>query len=114
MPLLGDNYIDLYAYNMETVLAEKIETILSRSELNGRMRDFYDIYLIYTKDWNNINTDNFRKAIDKTFAKREYVGDHLIIIDILRESELIRKKWKIYQKKYEYTKEIDFDDILIA
>lgn len=97
---------------MKTVLAEKIETVLSRSELNGRMRDFYDIYLIYTKDWKNINIDNFRKAIDKTFAKREYVGDPLITIDILRESELIRRKWKIYQKKYEYVRCIEFDEIL--
>ena len=112
IPLLGDNYIDLYAYNIETVLAEKIETILSRSELNGRMRDFYDVYLIYTKDWKNINIDIFRKAIDKTFAKREYVGEPLIAIDILKESELIRSRWKIYQRKYEYAKDIDFDDIL--
>ena len=112
IPLLGDNYIDLYAYNIETVLAEKIEAILSRLELNGRMRDFYDVYLIYTKDWNNINIDNFRKAIDKTFTKREYVGEPLITIDILRESELIRTRWKIYQRKYEYAKDIDFDDIL--
>ena len=112
IPLLGDNYIDLYAYNIETVLAEKIETILSRSELNGRMRDFYDVYLIYTRDWKNVNIDNFRKAIDKTFAKREYVGEPLITIDILRESELIRSRWRIYQRKYEYAKDIDFDDIL--
>ena len=63
MPLLVDYYIDLYAYNIETVLAEKIEIILSRVELNGRMRDFYDIYLICTKDWKNINMDHFRKAI---------------------------------------------------
>ena len=47
-----------------------------------------------------------------TFAKREYVGEPLITIDILRESELIRKKWKIYQKKYEYSKNIEFDEIL--
>lgn len=112
LPLLGDYYVDLYAYNMETILAEKIETILSRSGLNGRMRDFYDVYLIYTKDWKNINIDNFRKAIDKTFAKREYVGEPLITIDVLRESELIRSRWKIYQRKYEYAKDIDFDDIL--
>ena len=64
------------------------------------------------KDWKNININNFRKAIDKTFAKREYFGETLITIDILRESELIRKKWKIYQKKYEYAKDIEFDDIL--
>ena len=41
----------LYAYNIETVLAEKVETILSRLEANGRLKDFYDIYLIYTKEW---------------------------------------------------------------
>ena len=56
--------------------------------------------------------EGFRKAIDKTFAKREYVGEPLITIDILRESELIRTRWKIYQRKYEYAKDIDFDDIL--
>ncbi len=112
LPLLGYYYIDLYAYNMETILAEKLETILSRSELNGRMRDFYDVYLIYTKEWKNINIDNFRKAIEKTFSKREYVGNPFVTIDVLRESELIRTRWKIYQRKYEYAKDIDFDDIL--
>lgn len=55
LPLLGDYYIDLHAYNIETILAEKIETMLSRLELNSRAKDFYDIYLIYTKDWKNIN-----------------------------------------------------------
>ena len=54
-PILGDRYVKLWAYNIETVLAEKVETILSRVELNGRMRDFYDVYLIYTKDWDNVN-----------------------------------------------------------
>lgn len=48
---MSDGYVELWAYNIETVLAEKVETILSRVELNGRMRDYYDIYLIYTKDW---------------------------------------------------------------
>ena len=71
LPLLGDYYVDLYAYNMETILAEKIETMLNRLELNGRTRDFYDIYLIYKKEWQNINIDYFRKSIDKTFTKRE-------------------------------------------
>lgn len=69
-PILGDNYVELWAYNIETVLAEKVETILSRVELNGRMRDFYDVYLIYTKDWDNVNLEHFRNAIEKTFYKR--------------------------------------------
>lgn len=112
LPLLGYYYIDLYAYNMETVLAEKIETILSMSELNGRMRDFYDVYLIYTRYWDKININNFRKAIDNTFHKREYVGEPFITIDVLRDSDLVRSKWRIYQRKYEYAKDIDFDNIL--
>lgn len=68
-PIMGDRYVKLWAYNIETVLAEKIETILSRVELNGRMRDFYDIYLIYTKDWSNINLEHFIKAIEKNSIK---------------------------------------------
>lgn len=68
-PIVGDRYVKLWVYNTETVLAEKLETILSRVELNGRMRDFYDIYLIYTKDWSNINLENFIKAIKKTSIK---------------------------------------------
>ena len=112
LPLLGYHYIDLYAYNMETVLSEKIETILSRAELNGRMRDFYDIYLIYTREWKNINVENFRKAVERTFTKREYTGNPNETIDLLRNSDLIRNRWMIYQRKNEYAKDIEFDDIL--
>ena len=68
-PIMGDRYVKLWTYNIETVLAEKIETVLSRVELNGRMRDFYDIYLIYTKDWSNINLEHFIKAIEKPSIK---------------------------------------------
>ena len=111
-PILGKKYIDLQAYNIETILAEKIETILSRAELNGRMRDFYDVYLIYIKDFTRINIDNFRKAIAKTFFKRGYVGDTQAIINLLRDSQLLRSRWRNYQRKYDYAKRIDFDDIM--
>ena len=111
-PILGNKYINLWAYNIETVLAEKLETILSRVEVNGRMRDYYDIYLIYTRDWNNININNFKKAVENTFSKREYVGDPLITLDIIKESNKLRKRWKIYQKKNNYASDIEFDEII--
>lgn len=76
------------------------------------MRDFYDVYSIYTKDFKNINIDNFRKAVDKTFSKREYIGDPLATINLLSDSQSIRSRWRIYQRKYEYAKSIEFDDIL--
>ena len=112
LPLLGDYYIDLYAYNMETVLAEKIETMLSRLELNGRTRDFYDIYLIYKKEWQNINIDHFRKAIDKTFAKREYTSDPLESLNVIRNSEVLKERWNKYQKNFSYAEGIEFEDIM--
>lgn len=112
LPLLGDYYIDLYAYNMETVLAEKIETILSRLELNGRAKDFYDIYLIYTKEWKNINLDHFRKAIDRTFIKREYNGNLFEALDIIRNSEALKERWNKYQRNFEYAEGIEFEDIM--
>ena len=111
-PILGNNYISLWAYNIETVLAEKIETILSRVELNGRMRDFYDVYLIYTKNWKNINIDHFNNAIIKTFTKRNYYGDPFVALEVIRNSDLLRFRWSNYQKKYEYAQNINFDDIL--
>ena len=112
--ILGDRDIKLWAYNIETVLAEKIETVLSRVELNGRMRDFYDIYLIYTKDWSNVNLDYFREAIEKTFSKREYCGEPLVALDLIMDSNIVKERWKQYQKRYEYAKDIEFDEILIC
>ncbi len=111
-PILSSDYINLWAYNIETVLAEKLETILSRIELNGRMRDFYDVYLIYTKDFDNINIDYFKKAVDKTFSKREYGKNTSEAMDLIRNSKLLKIRWKSYQKKYDYAKDIEFDDIL--
>lgn len=113
-PILSDKYVKLWAYNIETILAEKIETILSRLELNGRMRDFYDIYLIYTKNWNNINLKYFKKAIEKTFLKRGYCGEPSASLNLIMNSNVLKGRWNIYQKRYEYAKNIDFKEILIC
>ena len=111
-PILGSGYITLWAYNIETVLAEKLETILSRVELNGRMRDFYDIYLIYTRDWENINKDHLKKAIEKTFMKRSFVGDYSTPLKVVKTSELLKSRWIAYQKKYVYAKNIQYNEII--
>lgn len=112
LPLLGDYYVDLYAYNMETILAEKIETMLNRLELNGRIRDFYDIYLSYKKEWQNINIDHFRKTIDKTFTKRKYNGNPFEALDIIRNSEILKERWNKYQRNFSYAEGIEFEDIM--
>lgn len=113
-PILGDSYVKLWAYNIETVLSEKLETILNRLELNGRMRDFYDIYLIYRKEWGYINIDHFRKAIENTFSKREYNRDFHDDLKKIKTSTSLKRRWNIYKDKYDYAKDIDFEEILIC
>lgn len=111
-PIMGDRYVKLWVYNIETVLAEKLETILSRVELNGRMRDFYDIYLIYTKDWSNINLEHFIKAIEKNFYKREYIGDLFVALNIIKNSEVLKEIWNKYQKTFSYARGMNSDEIM--
>lgn len=93
-------------------MAEKLETILSRGELNGRMKDFYDIYLIYTTSWNNINISDFRNSIRNTFSRREYAGEPYVAINFIRESSIMRQRWNSYTRKNKYASKLDFDEIL--
>lgn len=111
-PILGNKFIKVWAYNIETVLAEKLETIFSRLELNGRMRDFYDIYLIFTREWDNLNKDNFRKAVKRTFNKRKFTRDIKESYQVLKESTILRKRWLIYSKKHNYAKYVEYNEIL--
>ena len=111
-PILGDNYVNVWSYNIETVIAEKLETILRRAEANSRIRDYYDLYLIYTKGWNNVKIDDLCKAVNKTFEKRSYVGNIDETIVILRNSEIIKNRLNSYRKKYEYANDIDYNEIM--
>lgn len=110
--LLDNKVLTVWAYNIETVLAEKIETILNRLEVNGRMRDFYDIYLIYTKEWEKINKEILKKAIKKTFDKRSFRGDIIENLTIIKYSKVLRNRWEKYANKYNYAKNIEFDEII--
>ncbi len=112
MPLLSNNSIKLWAYNLETVLAEKLETVFNRLELNGRMRDYYDLYLIYIKDWNNININHLRQAVQNTFTKRGFHKSLIESFRIIKNSSVLQERWKAYSKKYDYASEINFETIL--
>ena len=112
LPILGDNYINVWSYNLETIIAEKLETILRRAEANSRIRDYYDLHLIYTKGWKDVNVEDLRKAIAKTFSNRKYNGDIEETISILKNSEIIRNRWDSYKKKYNYASNIEFEEIM--
>lgn len=109
--LLEDRSIQLWSYNLETILAEKIQTILSRGILNTRMRDFYDVTTLYKQYKDKINYEDLSLAFSKTCHKRETEillspADSLLK-DISQDPTLL-KLWKQYAKKYNYAKDIDY------
>ena len=104
------------SYNIETILAEKIETVLRRGVFNSRMKDFYDIYYFLTKLRKDIDINVLKEAMDNTFTKRnsfEYLKDYEQIIDSIIGNERIEKLWNIYSNKYKYASGIDINEILI-
>lgn len=106
-------YID--TYNIETILAEKIETILRRGKYNARMKDYYDVYFFLTKLKNDINIEIFGQALNNTLRKREafeYYNDYIQILDGLVNDERINTYWNTYKKKNKYAENIEFNEIV--
>ena len=114
--LFEDRNIVINSYNIETILSEKIETVLRRGKYNSRMKDYYDIYIFLTKLRNDIDMAILKDAIDITFSSREsleYLNDYQKIIDSIINEERIKKQWNIYSNKYEYADGIDFNEVLV-
>jgi len=115
--VLDDSCIELYTYNNETIIAEKLETILKRNVTNSRMKDFYDIYYFANSKWEDVDKAILKEAIIKTFNHRssdkELEGRNAIINNIL-ESDYLKKFWKEYQNTHNYAKDIIFEDTVEA
>ncbi len=110
--LFDDTYINILSYNLETILAEKIETILSKIEMSSRMKDYYDIYLIYKFSWENINQNNLKKAVEKTFNKRKFNENIYEMFEIVKNSAILKKRWIAYSKKYSYANDISYEKVV--
>ena len=110
--LIGNEVYKVWSYNLETVLAEKIETILSKLETSSRMKDYYDIYLIHKFKFNKINKTEFRKATEKTFEKREFNEDLIVNLNVLKDSKILRDKWTSYSRKNSYARNLEFDETI--
>ena len=115
-PLIFENRtIIISSYNIETILAEKIETVLRRGVFNSRMKDFYDIYYFLTKLRKEIDIKILKKAVNNTFTKRnsvEYLNDYEQIINSIVGNERLEKLWNIYSNKYKYANGININEIL--
>lgn len=110
--LIGNEKYKVWAYSMETILAEKIETIFSKLETSSRMKDYYDIYLIYNNEFKTLNKNNFRKAVEKTFNKRNFSGDLIKCLDIVKNSERLHLNWNSYVRKNKFIGDVSFEDTI--
>lgn len=115
--LLEDREISVLAYNLETVMAEKLETVVSRGDQNTRPRDYYDVYILAKLQHRNVEIESLKAALDATSKKRgstEVLKNYKNIIKVARNSDVMVKQWKTYQKDFEYAVDISFDDVCDA
>lgn len=113
--LLEDRSISLWSYNLETILAEKLQTVLARGILNTRMRDFYDIRMLLDTYEDKVNKAVLKDAFAATCKKRG--TDHLQeqaeeIIKIIEANEQLQVLWRAYEKKYSYAVDIDYASVI--
>ena len=109
--ILEEGRIPIMTYTIETILAEKFETISSRNISTTRARDFYDLYMIYSIFKDKINKDVLKKAIERTTKYRgsfETALQYKEIVELFRESETSKELWKKYTQNNPYAKNVDF------
>lgn len=111
--LFDDKYLDLITYNLETVLAEKFNSVISIGVLNSRMKDYYDIYYLLTRKSNEIDKKILKQAIINTFDHQK-TDIHSIKerFEQIRENPKIDEQWKNYSKKHHYTINISKNDLM--
>ena len=111
--MFEDRTIPIMIYPIETVLAEKLETVISRSITNTRMRDFYDIHILLKSQ--NINVDILALALERTAKKRgnfSLLENAESVLKILKSDEDMKRLWNIYQKKFKYAGEYTWDEVI--
>lgn len=113
--IFNDESFSIIAYTIETILAEKLQTIYSRNFLNSRSKDFYDVYILSKLKKNDIDFRQLNIACQRTFSYRETKLDYNEIVQLMESFEtdpIQQQQWQNYSNKYSYTKGLSFSEIL--
>ena len=113
--IFDDENFPIIAYTIETILAEKLQTIYSRSFLNSRSKDFFDIYILSKLKKDDIDFVKLKLACERTFSYRDTelnFNNIIQLLKIFKNDPTQHQQWKNYSKKYHYTKDISFLEIL--
>lgn len=115
--IFDNETINIMSYNIETIIAEKFEAIISRNVINSRMKDYYDLYMFTILKWDNVNKNLLKIAINNTCNNRKttnYLNDSSNYINLISKNGDLKKLWKEYQNKNVYAKNINFEDTILA
>ncbi|WP_314080421.1 nucleotidyl transferase AbiEii/AbiGii toxin family protein [Leptotrichia sp. HSP-334] len=107
--------LNILAYSLETLIAEKYETIIKRNITTTRLRDFYDIYMIFKLKNDKIDVNNLKQAIWETAKNRnstEEILESKEILEDIKNDEYLNKQWNIYKNENKYVDNIQFSEIL--
>jgi hypothetical protein len=109
--MFEDRNLKIMTYNIESIIAEKFQTVVSRGILNSRMKDYYDLYYLIT--YKEFSKENLKNAIVKTFNKRDTDIEKIdeVILEI-KDSEFVRDMWTSYSKQYSYSNNIKFEQVI--
>jgi predicted nucleotidyltransferase component of viral defense system len=115
--LLEDRRIEVFAYPLEMVLAEKLETILSRGVANTRMRDFYDVFTLLKVFEGRLDVGRLKEALSAVSRSRgseETLKNYRDIVDSIKSSPLMAGLWNIYAKKNSYAQNVQWQDTIMG
>lgn len=113
--MLEDRKINIWSYNVETVLAEKFEAIIKRGVLGTRIRDFYDVHMLLKTQIKNINEKTLKVAIIYTAEHRKsekVINDWKIVLEDLKEDNEMQNQWRKYQNNNFYAEGIEYKDLM--
>lgn len=113
--MLEDRTIEIWAYNLETVLAEKLETVVSRATANTRMRDFYDLHILNQLHGHSISSADLSAALIATAVKRgteKYLSNAMEVCGEVENSPVMEKLWAAYQKKFSYASDLPWHTVM--
>lgn len=116
--LLEKRSIEIWTYNVETIIAEKYESIIKRSILNTRIRDFYDLYMLTHLDKKNVKSKILTLAIRETSKHRgtfDIINNRNVVEDVInsiQNDNSLKEQWNKYQSSYEYAKDIKYEQLI--
>lgn len=111
--MMEDRSISVLAYNLSTILAEKLETVVSRGDQNTRPRDYYDVFILTKLRAENVDIESLNDALMATTEKRgstELMKQYREIMRVVKNSDVMKRQWDNYRKDFEYAAGIAFEE----